>query len=242
MRIVTSTSAAARLDAARAFLGAHPPSTEIVIVGASRGAADDLARAHARRAGSTFGITRLSLTELAARAAAVRLAGARRAPGTQAGAEAIAARAIFDAVQARELTYFAPVAPMPGFPKALARTLHELRLAGVTPQTLASRRSPIADGPSAMDGLADLSILLARVEAELDRSAVDDRAALYALAAAACRDGEVRWASMPIVLLDVPLDSRAEQELAAALVARSPAVLATVPDGDSAGGGGGRPR
>ena len=32
---------------------------------------------------------------------------------------------------------------------------------------------------------------------------------------------------------DVPLDSRAEQEFAAALIARSPDVLATVPDGDS---------
>jgi hypothetical protein len=42
----------------------------------------------------------------------------------------------------------------------------------------------------------------------------------------------VRWAALPILLLDVPLDSRAEQEFAAALVARSPDVLATVPDGD----------
>src|SRR5258708_21200202 len=131
MRIITATSAAARLDAARQFLAGRPPATELIIVGASRGAADDLARAVAGRSGSTFGITRFSLTELAARAAAGRLAGGRRVPGTQAGAEAIAARAVFDAMAAGELTYFEPVARMPGFPKALARTLHELRLAGV---------------------------------------------------------------------------------------------------------------
>src|SRR5216683_2462903 len=113
MRIVTSTSAAARLDAAREFLSGRPPATELVIVAASRGAADDLARAVARRAGSTFGLTRFSLTE-----AAERLAGARRVPGTQAGAEAIAARAAFDARAAGELAYFAPVASMPGFPEA----------------------------------------------------------------------------------------------------------------------------
>src|SRR5882672_9449577 len=136
MRIVTSTSAAARLDAAREFLGGRPPATELVIVAASRGAADDLARAVARRAGSTFGITRVSLTELAARAAATRVSDVRRVPGTQAGAEAIAARAVFDARAAGELAYFEPVASMPGFPKALARTVHELRLAGIRPSSL----------------------------------------------------------------------------------------------------------
>src|SRR4249920_1349061 len=125
MRIITSTSAAARLDAARAFLGGRPPATELVIVGASRGAADDLARAVARQAGATFGLTRFSLTELAARAAATLVergavapgekSAARRVPGTQAGAEAIAARAVFDALAARELAYFEPVARMPGF-------------------------------------------------------------------------------------------------------------------------------
>jgi hypothetical protein len=121
MRIVTSTSAAARLDAARAFLGGRPPATELVIVGASRGAADDLARAIARQAGSTFGITRFSLTELAARAAAAHAGGGRRVPGTQAGTEAIAARAC-SGPRRRQLAYFEPVARMPGFPKALART------------------------------------------------------------------------------------------------------------------------
>ena len=42
----------------------------------------------------------------------------------------------------------------------------------------------------------------------------------------------VRWAALPTLLLDVPLDSRAEQEFAAALFAASPDLLATVPDGD----------
>ena len=224
MRIITSTSAAARLDAARTFLRGHAPATELVIVGASRGAADDLARAIARQAGSTFGITRFSLTELAARAAAAHAGGGRRMPGTQAGAEALAARAVFDALAAGELAYFEPVARMPGFPKALARTLHELRLAGVR---TSDQRPTANDG-----GKSDLFHLLDRVEAELDRSSVDDRAQLFRLAADACRTGAVRWAQLPLLLLDVPLDSRAEQQFAAALIARSPDVLATVPDGD----------
>src|SRR5580693_4900271 len=154
MRIITSTSAAARLDAARAFLAGRPPATELIIVGASRGAADDLARAIARLAGATFGITRFGLTELAARAAAARLDGGRRVPGTQAGAEAMAARAVFDALAANELAYFEPVARLPGFPKALARTLHELRLAGIR----TNDQRPTTN---------DLFHLLTRVEAEL---------------------------------------------------------------------------
>ena len=237
MRIITSTSAAARLDAARAFVTGRPPSTELIIVGASRGAADDLARTMARQSGATFGITRFGLTELAARAAAARLDGERRMPGTQAGAEAMAARAVFDALADHELAYFEPVARMPGFPKALARTLHELRLAGVS--LAAGPKGPALDlresgpGPSGPgEGAADLAALLARVEAELARSGVDDRAALFHLAADACRAGDVRWARQPILLLDVPLDSRAEQAFVAALLAQSPDVLATVPDGD----------
>jgi hypothetical protein len=236
LRVITSTSAAARLGAARSFVAEHSssprrggPPSELVIVGASRGAADDFARAIALTTGATFGLTRFSFVELAARAAAARVAAgiaagardAQRVPGTHAGAEAMAARAVFEAVAAGELEYFAPVARMPGFPKALARTLHELRLAGFS-----------ADRLSAGPGVRDLSRLLARLEEQLASAAVDDRAALFQAAAAAVRADLVRWARLPLLLLDVPLDSRAEGELLAALVDRSPDVFATVPDGD----------
>ncbi len=57
---------------------------------------------------------------------------------------------------------------MPGFPKALARTLHELRLAGVRPVERGDeRRTPNAERPSSTDGRDDLFRLLARVEDEL---------------------------------------------------------------------------
>ena len=108
LRVFTATSATARLNAAADFLADRPPSSEVVIVGASRGAADDFARAIARRAGATFGLMRFSLTELAARAAAVRLAGASRAPLTQAGAEATAARVVFDALGAERARILRP--------------------------------------------------------------------------------------------------------------------------------------
>src|ERR1700752_3185483 len=113
IRVVRSTAAASRLAQAAEFLESRPSFSEVVVVGASRGAADDLARAVAQRLGATFGILRFSLTELAARAAGQLFEG-RRSAGTQASNEAMAARATFNATVAGELAYFAPVAKMPG--------------------------------------------------------------------------------------------------------------------------------
>jgi hypothetical protein len=227
LRVITSASAAARIGHALSFVAARAPSEEVVIVGASRGAADDFARALAARSGATFGLARFSLTDLAARLAAAGLAGSGRVPGTQAGAEATAARAAFEAASDRELDYFTPVASMPGFPRALARTLHELRLAGITPERL------MGEGRrEAADPVADVSRLLTRAEHELGRASVTDRAALFRLAAEAAATGRARWVGLPIVLLDLPLDSRAEQALVAGLAARSPDAIATTPEGD----------
>jgi len=220
-RVVISTSAAARLAAARSFLETLPPAAEAIVVGATRGAADDFVRAIAAAKGATFGLRRFSFTELAAQAASLQLGARRAAPATHAGAEAVAARVVFDAVAAGELEYFLPVASMPGFSKALARTVHELRLAGVAHDRLR--------GDAASD---DVGRLLARVEGEYGRAMVDDRAALFRLAATAVGNDSGPWSSCPIVLLDVPLDSAAEHEFVDALARRAPQMLATVPHGD----------
>src|SRR5262245_61051171 len=186
LRVITATSAMARLKAAADFLAHRPPSSEVVIVGASRGAADDFARSIARGEGATFGLMRFSLTELAARAAAVRLAGASRAPLTPAGIEATAARVVFDALGAEEIEYFVPVASMPGFPRALARTLHELRLAAIAPDRMMDcHAGPVLPRAASQAG-RDIGRLLARIEQQMDRAAVSDRAALFHLGAEAC--------------------------------------------------------
>src|SRR5437763_972488 len=79
---------------------------------------------------------------------------------------------------------------------------------------------------------ADLARLLARIGEQRAHAGVDDRAALFAQAARAWRSGRVRWAGMPVVLLDVTIDSRAERDFIAAIAAAAPDLLATVPDGD----------
>jgi hypothetical protein len=67
-------AAAARLSAARAFIGRFPAATEILIVAAARGAADDLARRITLMRGATFGLHRASFVQLVVRLAMAAMA------------------------------------------------------------------------------------------------------------------------------------------------------------------------
>ena len=221
MRIVTSSSAAARLSAARAFVASFPPSTEIAIVGASRGAADDFARAVAQAGGATFGLHRFSLTQLAARLAAPLLARDHLSPATASGVQAVAARALYDAAADEALSYFAPVAATPGFSRALARTLEELALATASPASLA--------GVGA--GGADLSGLFERFEQQFQAASAVDRAMFLRVATRAV--GEAPGRAVRLLLLDTPVMNATEAALVAALVARAPDTFATIPVGDA---------
>ncbi len=221
-RIIVSSLAAERLSAARDVLRARSPNLPTLIVGASRGAADDLAREVAVSVPATFGLQRVSLTQLAARSAMVALAMDGHTPSTWLGAEAVAARAAFDATRQRSLKYFAPVASTPGFPRALSRTLQELRLAGVDAKHLLR----------AARGGSDLADLLERVEESFDRASSVDRAALFAIATSVI----ARAHPAPlVVLIDVAIDRRAEEAFIAALVAGAETAVATMPASDRDG-------
>src|SRR4030095_8514475 len=161
LRVWVSASADDRLSRARDAVRALAPATRILIVGASRGAADDFARDIAASSAATFGLQRLSLTQLAARSAILPLASEGIAPSTWLGAEAVAARAVFEARHHSSLEYFGPVADTPGFPRALAQTVQELRLAHVRGTDVA--RLPL--------GGRDLTELVARVEGSFDAAA-----------------------------------------------------------------------
>ena len=157
-RAVSSTSSRARIQAALAFLTQHAADAELTIVAASRGAADELARALVAARGASFGVSRYGFNELVARLAAPVLARARVAPASPLSLEAVAARASFE--QADDLRYFEPVARMPGFPRSVARTLGELALAGVETGRLAALG----------DSGADLADLERGLRAETERS------------------------------------------------------------------------
>src|SRR5437868_5175247 len=64
---VQSGSAAVRLREARRFLEQFGPGAEVLLLDAWRSSVDDLARTSALERGATFGLHRLSFTQLAAR-------------------------------------------------------------------------------------------------------------------------------------------------------------------------------
>ncbi|HKY07590.1 MAG TPA: hypothetical protein VJQ55_05090, partial [Candidatus Binatia bacterium] len=219
---VQSVSAAARLSAARRFIGQFEPGTEVLLVGAARGSVDDLARAISLDTGATFGLHRLSYTQLAARLAIMELAARERTPTTALGHEAVATRATFEARGAGALDYFSPISHSPGFPKALARTLLELRLAALASRDLAGLpRSG-----------TDLAALLDRVDILMSEAGAGDRAALFEAAARALASSLTAWPPMPLLLLDVPFESEIEARFLWALVQQMPQAMITVPAGD----------
>jgi RecB family exonuclease len=129
--------------------------------------------------------------------------------------EAIAARVIQAERDARPFAYFGSVATMPGFARALARTLAELRLARVSPASLAKTGPPGED----------LARLLTRYVAELNDRSLADLARVFQLAG---NSKSHRWRGLPLLFLDAPLDSYEHREFFRCLVEQSPAVYAAV--------------
>jgi ATP-dependent helicase/nuclease subunit B len=223
LEIIHSSAAAERLRTAEAFVMRFPADAEVLIVGASRDAADDVARRITAARGATFGLHRASLTQLVLRFAAAEMARLAVAPTTALGTNAVAARVSFDAVRDGALGYFTPVARYPGFARALASSLGELRLAGVPASAL-----------GALDRAGhDVAELARRFAAQLEAGKIADRSGLLAIATRAAAAGALdALRRMPMVLVDVAIVGSADRDFVQALTAISPAVLATVPAGD----------
>ncbi len=223
-RLLVTADAASRLDAARAWLDAFPPDAELLVVGPVWDACDDLVRGALGPAGARFGVVRTTLPRLAARLAAAALAAEGRAPVTDLGLLAVSARAVHRLAAARAFTYFAPVADRPGFPPAAARTLDELAMHAVAPAAL--DRLPLG-GP-------DLARLMAAVAEELAGDGLVERATVFATAARVAGEASPPLpVGLPVLWLDVPVGSAAEERLVTALARRAPATLATAPAGDA---------
>jgi RecB family exonuclease len=152
---------------------------------------------------------------MAAELARSAMAAKGLAPLSGLGLEAVAARIAQKALAHGELAYFHPVAALPGFARALARTIVELRLAQVSPEKLASAGTPGAD----------LARLLELYQAELEERALVDLPGLLALATQAAKDGTHPWVGLPLARLDADLESRTHREFYKSLAARAPEVL-----------------
>jgi hypothetical protein len=169
LRVVQSPAAADRVAAAAEFIRSFASATELLVVGSSREAVDDLVRGLAHDIGATFGLHRFSFTQLAARLAIGKLAAAGVAPSSAVGAEAMAVRAAYEAAMRNGLPYFAPVTKFPGFVRATAATIGDLRAAGITAEKLEALEE---SGP-------DDAALLDRFQDQMEEVSVADRNILF---------------------------------------------------------------
>ena len=221
--IVSSPRASERIRAAATFLEKLPAGTEALVIGASREAADDLVRGVSMRSGATFGIHRLTLNRLAGLLASDHLNLNALAPAAGLAIEAITARVVHRLKGTGALEYFDPVIARPGFPRALARTISELRLNRIMPNKLKGKGGAADALANAIDEFA----------AELDAAKLADRASILIAAAKSLQAKDApRFAGIPCVMLDVAIETVLEAELVEALALRAPAFLATIPAGD----------
>jgi len=229
--LVTSPIAAQRLARAEAWLSARPRGEEVLVVGASHEAATDLTRRVARQSGPSFGWYRATLGRVAAALAAPELAARGIAAAGALPLEAICARVVDALGRSGGLGRLAAAAEFPNLPRALARTIAEVRLAGLDPGSLLG------------EGTAELAHIHRAYEAELDRARIADRALVLRIAIEAVRgaptphragaaSGLGPIVGQPLLFVDVPVTTALERDLIAALAARAPEVLATVPAGD----------
>ena len=210
-RIVTSRSNS-RLSAA--LIDSLPAYSEVTLVAPTYLAGEGIAH----KSGTTGGLHRTTLVQLAAELARPAMAAQGLGPLSALGVEAIAAGVIHAERHSRPFVYFEAVAAMPGFARALARTLGELRLARVAPSSLERTGAPGED----------LARLLIRYESELENRSLADLSRVFQLAGEAASH---RWLGLPMLFLDAPLDSFAHREFFRTIAEQAPVVLAAVTSG-----------
>jgi hypothetical protein len=215
---VKSTASHSRIARAHAWLDARASADEVLIIGASLAAANELARTLVRTKGAAFGWHRLTFAQLAANIALPALAQLQLASISQIGTEATVVRLVHRLKAERQVGRFEPISGTPGFSRAIAAVIRELRLAQLSPGDVASSEPDVAP-------------LFAAYENELAQMAVTDWAGILALAA----DGAPthRLAGLPVLMLDVPIGSEAELVFLRALTTAAPEILATVPAADN---------
>jgi ATP-dependent helicase/nuclease subunit B len=226
--LVVSAHANRRREHALDWLRGRATRSPLVLA-PNRGAADDLALELAS-VGGGLGVERLTTGQLASAVASAVLAAEGRAPLSEIGAEALATLLAARAADAGELLHFGPVARLPGFPRALRRTLLELRAEGIEAPALAA----LDEAPA-----RDLGALLRGYERELEQGGLADYAALVRAAAARLREvaggargatveAARRFAGRPHLWLDLDASRRLDEELLGACAAVAGDLLWTV--------------
>jgi ATP-dependent helicase/nuclease subunit B len=221
-RILISPRAAERIALARAALEKLAGRGALVLA-PTQEAADELVRAVALKRGALFAVERLMLNRLLGLLAADYAAKSGLAFVTRLGTRAVAARAIFRLQNDPRMVQFQGVNRLPGFATALA----------AAHQALKENRVDISQLPALAGAGEALAALLEQFEVELAEAGLLDRAGMIDAAIESLRTGAGhRFSRMPLVLLDLVIESLRERDLIAALAANAPTVIATLPAGD----------
>lgn len=218
-RIVEAPASAQRLDEAAAWLRARHRDEELLVVAHTLEAGSALVRHVTGERGSVFGWRVVTLPRLAAALAGPSLAARGVAVAGHLVLEAVCARLVHEHASAGALGRFEPIADRPGLVRALARTLRELRLAGVEASSLASA--------------PELAALLVAYERALAAAQLADRAAVLRAAAEVARSGAEGFTGVPLLVLDAPIAHALESELLAVVAASSPELLTLAQAGDA---------
>jgi ATP-dependent helicase/nuclease subunit B len=196
-----------RLARARAWLEARAPAEELLIVGASLDAANELARSVVQTTGAAFGWHRIALPQLAAGLAAPAMAERGVVSVGRLGVEAVVCRAVHGLRSIDALGRYAAIAEGPGFARGIANVLTELRLADLASEAL-GKVAP------------DLLCLYRAYEAELGKANLTDWPGMLAIATETVANGSPtaqRLVRLPMLLVDVPVVTKAELNLVATL-------------------------
>lgn len=222
-RLAVSADNRKRHRAAARWLRSLPSLSRVLLLSSNRGAADDFARDCCLSQGALWGLDRMTPFALAGAIATERMAEKGLSPLGQLAMEALAARAIHACRKRAPLSYFEPVADMPGFPRAVARTLRELRL----------DRTPLEKLKAGGGGGSDLAALLTEYQTQLESGRLADSAATFENAAAALREGGFEL-PQAVLFFDISPRSVLEWRLLDAVRAQRELCFATVLRGDEA--------
>jgi ATP-dependent helicase/nuclease subunit B len=221
---IISSTGHRRIHRAQRWLENRAAAEEVLIVGATLDAANELARKVAKKKGAAFGWYRVTLPQLAFAVAAPILAARSLTPLSRIGVAALVARFVHRMILEGRLSHYRSVAATPGFPRAVAGVIAELRLA---------RISLDAVGACA----PDLEPLIGAFEIELKEAGLTDWPGVLSLASEAASGvggNRPQLIGLPTLLLDVPIRNEAESVFVESLTTATTDVLATVPSADQA--------
>jgi ATP-dependent helicase/nuclease subunit B len=222
LTVVTSAASHYRVACGEDWLKARASAEEVLIIGATLGAANEIARSLVQTKGASFGYHRMTLGQLASTLARPALTAQRTVPLGALGIQAIANRAIHKLSEVSGLGRYAKLTNGPGFARAIANVITELRLEQLEADALAHL-------------VPDLCPLLKAYEEELAEHGFADWPGVLRLAASAAADHEFRHQllGLPALPLDVPVMTASDLVIVHALCSRAPEMLVTVPANDA---------